>query len=62
MGVRRNFSREEQRQHFADPCHVADDAMQMEVHETLYRFYTTTPQRKCPMLRNSHKKVLRWRP
>jgi len=40
MGVRRNFSRGEQRQHFVDPCQVADDAMQMYVHETLYHFYT----------------------
>jgi len=36
-----------QRQHFADASQVADDAVQTYVHETLYRFYTTTPQRKC---------------
>jgi len=39
-----------QRQDFAYRFQVADDAMQMYVHETLYRFYTTT-QRTCPMLR-----------
>jgi len=27
---------------------IADDAMQMDVHKTLYPFYTT---KKCPMLR-----------
>jgi len=51
MGVRRIFSRGGQRQHFADPSQVADDTMQTCVHEMLYRFYTTKPQRKCPMLR-----------
>jgi len=34
-----------QRQHLADLCQVANDPMQMYVHKTLYRFYTTTPQR-----------------
>jgi len=57
MGVRRKFSRGGQHLHFADICHVADDAMQMEIHETLYRFYMTTPQRKCPMLRQQSQKI-----
>ena len=48
--VSRNFSRRGQHQHFAYLCQVADDAMEVYVRETLYRFYTTTPQRKCPML------------
>ena len=39
-----------QRQHFASPCQVADDAIQTYVHETLNLFYTPTPQRKRPML------------
>jgi len=38
------------RQLFADPCQVSDDAMQMYFHETFCRFYSTAPQRKCPML------------
>jgi len=45
------------RQHFADPCQVADDAIQMYVQETLYRFYMTTPQRKCHMLRQQSQKM-----
>jgi len=49
-----------QRQHFADPCQVANDVMQMYVHETFYHFYTTTPQRKCPFYYNSHKTALCW--
>jgi len=43
MGIRRNFFRGGQRQDFADPFQVADDAVQMHVHETLYQFYTTKP-------------------
>jgi len=39
MGVRRNFSRGEQRRNFAYPFLVTDDAMQMDVHKTLYTFY-----------------------
>jgi len=39
MGVRRNFSRGWQRRNFAYPFQVADDAMQMDVHKTLYPFY-----------------------
>jgi len=50
------FFQGEQRQHFADPCQVADNAMQMYVHETHYRFYTTTPHRNAPCYVNSHKK------
>jgi len=39
MAVRINFSRVEERPNFAYPLHVADDAMQMDVHKTLYSFY-----------------------
>jgi len=39
MGVRRNFPRGGQHRHFACPFQVADDAMQMDVHETHYVFY-----------------------
>jgi len=39
MGVRRNFSSEGQRRHFAYPFRVADDAMQIYFHKTLYPFY-----------------------
>jgi len=56
MGVGRNFSRWGQCQHFANPCQVADNAMQMYVHETLNLFYTSKPQRKCPMLRQQSQK------
>jgi len=42
MGVSRNFPGE-QCQHFANPCQVADDAMQIYVHETLNLFYTSKP-------------------
>jgi len=41
MGVRRYFSREGRIRHFAYPFQVANDAMQMDVHKTLYPFYTT---------------------
>jgi len=34
---------------------VADDAMQMDVHKTLYPF----SRKKCPGYDNSHKNVLR---
>jgi len=40
MDVRWNFSRVGQRLIFADPLHIADDAMQMDVRKTLYPFYT----------------------
>jgi len=62
MGVRRNFSRGGQRQHFANPCQVADDAMQMYVHETLNLLYTSKPQRKRPMLRQQSQNALVWQP
>jgi len=39
MGVRRNFSRGEERQNFAYTFHVADDTMQMDVHKALYPFH-----------------------
>jgi len=39
MGVHRNFSRREQRRKFAYPLQIADNAMQMDVHKTLYPFY-----------------------
>jgi len=38
MGVRRNFSRGQCR-NFAYPLQVADNAMQMDVHKTLYPLY-----------------------
>jgi len=41
MGIRRNFSRGGQSQHFAYPFQVVDDATQMDVHKMLYPFYTT---------------------
>jgi len=48
MGVRRNFSREWQRHHFAYSFQVADDAMQMDTHKTLYPFYTVKKIDKIP--------------
>jgi len=55
MGVRRNFySGGEQNRHFAYPFQVADDAMQMDVHETLHPFYIT---KKCPVLRQLPQKM-----
>jgi len=39
MGIRRNVSKGRQRRNFAYPFQVADDAMQMGVHKTLYLFY-----------------------
>jgi len=41
MGVRRNFSRGEQRLYLLILFQVANDAMQMDLHKTLYPFYTT---------------------
>jgi len=49
MGVQRNFSGR-QRQNFAYPFQVADDAMQMDIHKTLYPFY---PIRLCWLKLNS---------
>jgi len=56
MGVRRNFSRGGQRQHFANLSQVDDDAIKNYVRETLYPYYTTTPQRNCPMLQQRSQK------
>jgi len=39
MDVRRNYSRVGQRPNFAYSLQVADDAVQMDVHNTLYSFY-----------------------
>jgi len=50
MGVRRNFSRGE-RENFDYPFQVADDTMQMDVHKTLYLFYTNS---LCWLNLNSH--------
>jgi len=56
MGVRRNFSRGEQCQQFAKLSQVAKDAaMQMDVRETLFRYYTTTPQENA-LCYSGHKK------
>jgi len=47
------------RQHFTDPCQVADDAMQMYVQETFYRFYTTKKMPHVTTMRSvgSHSQV-----
>ena len=53
MGVRRNFSRVGQRRHFAYLFQVADDAIQMDVHKTLFPFPTKDAfphKEKYPML------------
>jgi len=39
MGIRRKFSRFWQRRYFAYPFQVANDAMRMNVHKTLYPLY-----------------------
>jgi len=57
MGVRRNLSRGK-RQHFAYPFQVADDAMQMGVHKTLYPFAFCTTN-KAPCYGNTHKNAFR---
>jgi len=41
MGVRMKFFQEGQSRNFAYPFQVADDAMQIDIHKTLYPFYTT---------------------
>jgi len=41
MGVRRNFFKGGQRRDFAYHFQVAEDAVQMNVHKTLYPFFTT---------------------
>ena len=61
MGVRRNFSRGGQCQHFANPCQVADDAMQMYVHETPF-FTRLNHKENAPCYDNSHKNELVWQP
>jgi len=45
MGFRRNLPKGRRRQHFANR-HVAEGAMQVAVHETLFPYYTSAPQRK----------------
>jgi len=35
-------------QYFANLCQVADNAMQMSVHEAFYLFYTTPQTKKMP--------------
>jgi len=44
------FFQEWKRQGIVNPCQVADDAMQMSVHETLYPFYTTPQRKKMPLV------------
>ena len=46
----------EQRQHVAILSQVDDDAIKIYVRETLYPYYTTTPQRNCPMLQQRSQK------
>jgi len=60
MDVRRDFSRNVQRQHFAKISQVADDAMQKYARETLS--LTTRPHHKEDALcyNNGHKNALRW--
>jgi len=41
MGAHRKFSRWGQGRNFGYPLQVADDAMQPDVHKTLYPFYST---------------------
>jgi len=55
MGVRRIFSRWGNVKLSLVLFQVADDAVETDVHKTL-----STPQRKCPMLRQRHKNALRW--
>ena len=50
IGVHRKFSRWGQRRNLAYPVQVADHAMQMDVHKTLYPFY---PIRLCWLNLNS---------
>jgi len=57
MGVNRNFSRG-QRQNFAYPSYVFDDAMQMDVYKTLYPCHSITKIHS--MLRQQSKIALRW--
>ena len=56
MDVRRNFSGGGGSRHFAYPFQVADHAMQMDVHKTLYPFNTTKkmPHVTATILKNAH--------
>jgi len=55
-GRQQKFFNGGQRQHFANLSQVDDDAIKIYVGETLYPYYTTTPQRNCPMLQQrAHK-------
>jgi len=57
-GRRQKYFQEEQRRHFACPFQVANDAMQMDVHKTLWPFYTT---KKMPHITATvTKNALRW--
>jgi len=55
VGVRRNFFSGET-SIFANPCQVADDAMQMDVHETLYPSTRLHHKVNVPCYDNNHKK------
>ena len=57
MDVRRNFSLGGEHQCFAYTYHVADDAMQMDVHKTLSSCFTT---RKMLHVMTSDKNALLW--
>ena len=45
-----------QRRNFAYPFQVTNGAMQMDVHKTIYPFYTTRGTRGIPMLRQQSQK------
>jgi len=53
-GVPVNLSRGGQRRNLAYPFQVADDAVHMDVHHTLYPFKTT---KKMPVLRQQYQKM-----
>jgi len=57
MRARRKFSAGRQSRHFACPFQAADDAMQMDIHITLYPVYTT--KKGPPCYGNSPKNALR---
>jgi len=48
----------EQRRHFAHPFQVVDDVIQMDVHKTLYPFYTT--KKRPQVMATVAKTALRW--
>ena len=54
MDVRRKFSRGQRRQ-FPYLFHGADDAIQIDIHKTLF---PSTPQRKRPLLRYESEKCV----